>query len=121
MREKVMDALKEHFKPEFLNRIDDIIIFHPLSREQVRSIVDLQMQLVAERLDTQKITLVISDDAKEWLAKKGYDANLGARPLKRVIQHELLDKLAMQIIEGKFVEGDTVNVAVDKDVLALTK
>ncbi len=117
MREKVMEALKESFKPEFLNRIDDIIVFHPLSEKDIRAIVDIQLALVAKRLEEQKITLDMSEKAKDWLGKKGYDPNLGARPLKRVIQTELLDKLAMEIISNRVKAGDTVNVNVEKDSL----
>jgi ATP-dependent Clp protease ATP-binding subunit ClpB len=119
MKEKVMDALKDHFKPEFLNRIDEIIVFHPLDQKQIRHIVDLQIELVAKRLSEQKIILEVNDKAKDWLGKKGYDANLGARPLKRVIQTELLDPLSMLIIEGKIKDGHTVNVTVEKESLAL--
>lgn len=119
MKEKVMDALKDHFKPEFLNRIDEIIVFHPLDQKQIRHIVDLQIDLVAKRLSEQKIILEVNDKAKDWLGKKGYDANLGARPLKRVIQTELLDPLSMLIIEGKIKDGHTVNVTVEKESLAL--
>ncbi len=119
MKEKVMEALKDHFKPEFLNRIDEIIVFHPLDQKQIRHIVDLQIDLVAKRLSEQKIILEVNDKAKDWLGKKGYDANLGARPLKRVIQTELLDPLSMLIIEGKIKDGHTVNITVEKESLAL--
>ena len=120
VNDRIMSALKEQFRPEFLNRIDDIIIFHPLKEEQIRSIVDLQLEIVMKRLEKQKIKLKLSDKAKDWLAKKGYDENLGARPLKRVIQTELLDKLAMKIIEKSVNEGDTVSVDVAKDVLKIS-
>ena len=116
---KIMEKLKEQFKPEFLNRVDEIITFHPLSEKQVRQIVDLQLAIVLIRLAKKKITLAISGKAKDWLAKKGYDPNLGARPLKRIIQTELLDQLAMQIIEGKVQEGQTVSVDVGKDKLII--
>ena len=110
----VMSALKEQFKPEFLNRIDDIIIFHSLSPKQIRQIVNLQIQAIEKRLKKQKIFINVSDKAKDWLAKKGFDENLGARPLKRVIQTELLDKLAMQIVEKKVHEGSEVKIEVVK-------
>ncbi len=118
---KVMESLKEQFKPEFLNRIDDIIMFHPLDQEQIRLIVDLQLQHVMTRLQEKRITVEVTARAKDWLGKKGFDADLGARPLKRVLQSEVLDPLAMQIIEGKIHEGDTVKVDVDKDVLEIVK
>ncbi|OGH74016.1 MAG: ATP-dependent chaperone ClpB, partial [Candidatus Magasanikbacteria bacterium RIFCSPHIGHO2_02_FULL_51_14] len=115
MKEKVLEALREQFKPEFLNRVDETIIFHPLSEAHVRHIVDLQLALVQKRLDEKKIVLDISAEAKEWLAKKGYDPNLGARPLKRVIQTELLDLLSMRMIEGKIKDGARVRVGVEND------
>jgi len=120
VNEKIMDSLKDYFRPEFLNRIDEVTIFHPLSEEQIRSIVDIQLELVAERLKKQKITLEVSNKAKDWLAQKGYDPNLGARPLKRVIQNEMLDPLAMEIIEGNVQEGQSVTVDLDKDTLKIT-
>ncbi|OGH64527.1 MAG: ATP-dependent chaperone ClpB [Candidatus Magasanikbacteria bacterium RIFCSPHIGHO2_01_FULL_41_23] len=119
MNAKVMEGLKDHFKPEFLNRIDEIIVFHPLASEAVRSIVDIQLAQVTERLQRQKITLTVTNEAKDWLAKKGYDPNLGARPLKRVIQTELLDPLAMKIIAAEAVEGANVRVEVESDWLAI--
>ncbi|MBI2989565.1 MAG: ATP-dependent chaperone ClpB [Candidatus Magasanikbacteria bacterium] len=119
MREKIKDALKDYFRPEFLNRVDEITIFHPLHKEQIRAIVDLQLELVSERLKHKKIALDVSAKAKDWLAKKGYDPNLGARPLKRLIQTELLDPLALMIIEGSVTENYTVKVGVEKNTLVL--
>jgi ATP-dependent Clp protease ATP-binding subunit ClpB len=110
IKEKVMSALKDHFRPEFLNRIDDIIMFHPLDQTQIRSILDLQIEIVSRRLEEKKIKINVTEKAKDWLGKKGYDPNLGARPLRRVIQTELLDKLSMDIIEGKIVTGDEVQI-----------
>lgn len=120
MKEKVMEALKEHFKPEFLNRVDEIIVFHPLDEAEIRRIVDLQLSDVYERLKEKRMTMDVTDRAKKWLAKKGYDPNLGARPLKRVIQSELLDQLAMKIISGALPEGSAVNVDVIKDKLDIS-
>ncbi|MFH1947132.1 MAG: ATP-dependent chaperone ClpB [Candidatus Magasanikbacteria bacterium] len=119
MKDKIMESLRERFKPEFLNRVDEIIMFHPLDEKQIRSIVDLQLAIVAKRLEDKKITINITDKAKDWLSKKGYDPNLGARPLKRVIQTELLDPLAMQIIEGKIEDGSKVKVEVEKDKIVI--
>ncbi len=119
MKEKIMESLRERFKPEFLNRVDEIIMFHPLDEKQIRSIVDLQLEIVARRLEEKKIKLDVSKKAKDWLAKKGYDPNLGARPLKRVIQTELLDPLAMQIIEGKVEGGKKIKVEVEKNKLKI--
>ncbi len=121
MNDRVRDALKDHFKPEFLNRIDDIIIFHVLKQDEIRRIVDLQIEQVIIRLAEQKIKLDVSIKAKDFLAKKGYDETLGARPLKRVIQTDLLDPLAMQIIEKKINSGDTINIGVSKDTLTIKK
>lgn len=119
INKRIFGALREQFKPEFLNRVDEIIVFHPLKEDQIRSIVDLQLEIVMKRLDKQKIKLEVTDKAKDWLAKKGYDENLGARPLKRVIQTELLDKLAMKIIEKSVGEGDTVTIDVTKEGLKI--
>ena len=116
-----MEDLRSHFKPEFLNRVDEIITFHPLSEKQIRKIVNLQLMRVVERLKEQKITLTVTEEAKDWVGVKGFDPNLGARPLKRLIQSKLLDELAMQIIEKKINEGDNVEVNLNKDALAVTK
>lgn len=117
MREKVMASLQERFKPEFLNRIDDIIIFHPLDKKMLEKIVDLQLEKVFARLKTQRISVKISTEAKQYLTQKGYDPMYGARPLKRVIQNEILDELALRIIEGKIKEGDKLKIVVEKDKL----
>ncbi len=119
MKKKVMESLREQFKPEFLNRVDEIITFHPLDQKEIRKIVDLQLMRVYERLVEKRITLQLSDKAKDWLAKKGYDPNLGARPLKRVIQTELLNPLALQILNGKILESTTVKIDVDKNKLKI--
>ncbi len=119
VKEKVLERLKENFKPEFLNRLDEIIMFHPLGEAEIRQIVDLQLQKVVTRLADKKITLHISEKAKDWLGKKGYDPNLGARPLKRLIQTELLDPLSLQIIEGKVQEGQSVEVEVEKNKIVI--
>jgi ATP-dependent Clp protease ATP-binding subunit ClpB len=110
VRKVVMDQLRQKFKPEFLNRIDDIILFHPLTQKMITYIVDIQLQHVVDRLKDEKITLNIDKKVKEMLAKKGFDPLYGARPLKRVIQHELLDPLAMKIIDGTVNTGDSVVV-----------
>jgi len=117
MRDKIMEQLKEHFKPEFLNRIDEIIIFHSLREKQIEAIVDLQLNFVIARTQKQKIKLDISKKTRAYLAQKGYDPTYGARPLKRVIQTEVLDPLSMKIIKGEIKSGDKVKVDVKKDVL----
>ena len=121
MRAKVEASLKEQFKPEFLNRIDDIIIFHPLNKKVLQEIVDLQLGLVQKRLNAKNIKLKISNEAKACITQKGYDPIYGARPLKRVIQNEILDELALKIIEKKISEGDSVNVKLENDKIVLKK
>ncbi|MBU2549665.1 MAG: ATP-dependent chaperone ClpB [Proteobacteria bacterium] len=110
MERRVMDALRTHFKPEFLNRIDDIIIFHSLSEDDIKQIVDLQIALLNRRLAEQKVALVLENGAMEFLAREGYDPVYGARPLKRAIQRHLQDELAMAILEGRYREGDRIRV-----------
>jgi ATP-dependent Clp protease ATP-binding subunit ClpB len=110
MRSMVMDILKESFKPEFLNRIDEIAIYHALPLEQIKRIVDIQVKVLETRLAERHITLEITGKARDYLAREGYDPALGARPLKRALQRKVLDPLALMILEGKFTEGDTVKV-----------
>ena len=110
VRKKVLDLMQDSFKPEFLNRVDEVIMFHALTKEQIREIVELQLAEVEARLKEKKISLSISNKAKDYLAEKGFDPTYGARPLKRVIQNKLLDELALQIIEGKIKEKAKVKV-----------
>ncbi len=105
---KVTEALRAHFRPEFLNRIDEIIIFDRLNREDLTTIVDLQLDRVRKRLAKQGLALALSEPAKEFLGNQGYDPVYGARPLKRAIQHHLLDPLSLEVLEGKFVDGDLI-------------
>ena len=113
IRHRVMDAVKAQFKPEFLNRIDELIIFHSLGLEEIKTIVDIQIKKLDQRLLEKRIQLNMTEKAKEWLAREGFDPAYGARPLKRVIQKEIQDPLAMKILEGKFKEGDTVTADLD--------
>jgi len=106
----VMDALRAHFRPEFLNRVDEIIIFDRLSEDDLKKIVEIQLRRLSKRLEQQKITLELSDSAKALLAREGYDPVYGARPLRRTIQKEILDPLSIDILEGKIREGQTVKV-----------
>jgi ATP-dependent Clp protease ATP-binding subunit ClpB len=106
----VMDALRGHFRPEFLNRVDEIIIFDRLSEDDLKKIVEIQLKRLAKRLEQQKITLDLSDSAKAHLAREGYDPVYGARPLRRTIQKEILDPLSIDILEGKVREGQTVHI-----------
>ena len=110
VRRQILDALRAHFRPEFINRIDEIIIFHPLSREELKQVVDIQVKGLLKRLDERKIFVALTDAAREWLVREGYDSAYGARPLKRAIQRHILDRLAMRVLEGEFREGDTVQV-----------
>jgi len=109
-RERVMEALHANFRPEFLNRIDEIVIFKPLTREQIQEIVDIQLQQVRQRLKDRGIDLQITAEARELIANRGYDPTFGARPLKRVIQKEILDPLAMKLLAGEIHDGETVTV-----------
>jgi len=110
MERRVNEALRAHFKPEFLNRVDEVIIFHQLGRDQIGRIVDIQLDRVRKLVTERRITLEFSDAAKELLADKGYDPHYGARPLKRVIQRMVQDPLAVKILEGEFPEGSKVGV-----------
>ncbi len=107
---RVLDALRQHFRPEFLNRVDEIIIFDRLNDEELKKIVDIQLRRLTARLEKQKITLELSDAAKARIAQEGYDPVYGARPLKRAIQREILDPLSLEILEGKFRDGQTIKV-----------
>jgi ATP-dependent Clp protease ATP-binding subunit ClpB len=118
---RVMEALRGHFRPEFLNRIDEIIIFDRLDDRQITSIVDIQLQRLLDRLAKQKISLTLSDAAKKFLGREGYDPAYGARPLKRVIQREILDPLSLEILDGKFHQGDAIHADVDGERLVFTK
>ncbi len=117
VREQVMNVVRSHFRPEFLNRVDEIILFHRLKREHMGKIVDIQMQRLAKLLAERKITLQLDDKAKEWLGQKGYDPAYGARPLKRVIQKYVQDPLAEMVLAGKIHDGETVKITAGKDGL----
>ena len=109
-KKAVMDAVRMNFKPEFLNRLDDIVMFHPLTREELGGIVDIQVAGVSQRLTDRRITLDVTDSAREWLANTGYDPAYGARPLRRLVQTEVGDQLARMLLAGKVHDGDTVLV-----------
>ena len=109
-RESVMNMVNANFKPEFLNRLDDVILFDPLNLEELSEIVDLQVQALATRLRDRRLTLEVTDAAREWLALTGYDPAYGARPLRRLVQREIGDKLAKGILAGRISDGDTVLV-----------
>jgi ATP-dependent Clp protease ATP-binding subunit ClpB len=117
---QVMEALHGHFKPEFLNRVDDIIIFHPLGKEQLVKIVELRLEDLRRLLADRKISLELTDAAKELLFTEGYDPNFGARPLKRAIQKLVQDPLALKILDGEVLHGDHVVVDADKKAGKMT-
>ena len=117
VREQVMNVVRAHFRPEFLNRVDEIILFHRLKREQMGKIVDIQMGRLSKLLADRKIKLELDDKAKDWLGQKGYDPAYGARPLKRVIQKYVQDPLAEMVLAGKIHDGETVRITAGKDGL----
>jgi len=119
-RDEVTQVLQDHFRPEFLNRIDEIVIFHPLGREHLAGIVDIQLKRVRHLLTEKSFHLDVSDEARKYLADVGYDPDFGARPLKRAIQRELQDPLALKILSGEFSEGDTIRVDSGKDELVFS-
>ena len=120
-RDAVLEVLRDHFRPEFLNRIDEVIVFRALTEEQLTAIVDIQLRRLERRLADRRVTLLVSDAARKLLAKRGWDPVYGARPLKRAIQRLLQDRLAMMLLEGKFAEGDTIDVDVKDGELSFTK
>jgi ATP-dependent Clp protease ATP-binding subunit ClpB len=113
VKRRVLEAARSHFRPEFLNRVDEMIVFHRLSREDLREIATIQAASLVRRLAQRSITLTFGNDALDWLAEAGYDPSYGARPLKRVLQTSVADPLALQLLEGRFEEGDTIVVGVD--------
>lgn len=121
LKEKIMEMLRDMFRPEFLNRVDETIIFHALSKTDLKSIVELQLNEVAKRLKDRKITISFSDKAESLLIEKGYDPAYGARPLKRAIQDLILDELSLKIIEGKLAEGDHVLIDVKSGKISIVK
>ena len=121
VRRQVTEALRQHFRPEFLNRIDEVIFFHALGLEHMKRIVEIQLHGLLRRLEDRKIRVEVSDAAKEFLVSEGYDPAYGARPLKRTIQRQLLDPLAMRVLEGEFREGEQVMVEVGDNGLRFEK
>jgi ATP-dependent Clp protease ATP-binding subunit ClpB len=115
------EALRGHFRPEFINRIDEIVFFHSLEREHIKTIVDIQLRGLLKRLSERKITVELTDAAKDFLVREGYDPVYGARPLKRALQRRLLDPLALRVLEGAFLEGDRITVDLSGDELSFAK
>ena len=118
-REAVMTAVRAHFRPEFINRIDEIVFFKRLGRAEIDHVVDIQMARLSKLLADRKIRVELSEAARTWLADRGYDPVYGARPLKRVIQKELQDPLARLVLEGKVADNSTVTVDVEGDALSI--
>lgn len=120
IKEKLMDTLKDHFRPEFINRLDEIIIFDTLSKESIRNIVEIKLKIVEDRLKNKKISFEISDKAMEYLAEKGYDPHFGARPLNRIIQNEILNPIANLMIADSLKEGDKVFIDTKNGELSIS-
>ncbi len=121
LEKRVMEALHARFKPEFLNRIDDIVIFDNLDTKQIKAIVDIQIDRLCRRLEAQRIFLTLTDRAKEFLARQGYDPLYGARPLKRAIQKHIENVLAMEILKGHFSEGSSILADVEEGKIVFRK
>jgi len=121
MKSAVLEIVGQHFRPEFINRVDDIVVFHPLGREHIRKIVDIQMGYLQRRLADRDITLELDDAARDRLGEAGFDPVYGARPLKRAIQQQVENPLAQRILKGEFGPGDTVRLTVEDDHLAFEK
>jgi ATP-dependent Clp protease ATP-binding subunit ClpB len=117
---RVMESLRTHFKPEFLNRIDDVILYHQLGRSEIGTITEIQLRRVQKLLADRRLTLEVSPEAKELLADRGYDPQYGARPLKRAIQRMLQDPLAIELLEGRYPEGSKIRVDIDAAGASLT-
>jgi ATP-dependent Clp protease ATP-binding subunit ClpB len=120
-RERVLAAVREAFKPEFLNRLDEILVFHRLSREDLARIVDIQVARLQARLADRRLTLELTPAAKAWLAERGYDPAYGARPLRRLVAKAIGDELARRLLAGELTDGDTVLVDADGDRLTFTR
>jgi ATP-dependent Clp protease ATP-binding subunit ClpB len=121
MKAAVMQVVTQHFRPEFINRVDDIVVFHSLGREQIRSIVDIQLGRLRQRLAERDITLTLDEGARDKIGEAGFDTVYGARPLKRAIQSQIENPLAQQILRGDFVAGDRVVATLKRDALVFEK
>jgi ATP-dependent Clp protease ATP-binding subunit ClpB len=116
-KKDVLDAVKGHFRPEFINRIDEVVVFEPLTRKDIAAVVDLQLKRLTKLLTEKRMTIELTPKAREFLAEAGYDPTYGARPLKRAIQKYLQDPLALKILGGELVPGDTVKIDAAGDAL----
>ena len=120
VEDRVMGAVREHFRPEFLNRVDDVIVFHRLSKEDLRQIVGIQFAELRHRLADRKIDVDLTEDGIDWLTDHGYDPTYGARPLKRLLQTAVADPLAMRVLAGELPEGSTVTISAADGELTFT-
>jgi ATP-dependent Clp protease ATP-binding subunit ClpB len=121
LEKQVMAELKKHFRPEFLNRVDDVIIFQSLDESELERIVDIQLETLKKRLAQQNLTLDVDAAAKKLLAKEGYDPQFGARPLKRAVQEHILNPLSLRLLEGEFKPGDKIKVSAKDGELVFQK
>lgn len=117
IKNRVLEEMRKHFRPEFLNRVDDIVVFHSLGMEDLKHIIEIQLKQVAKRLEDRHITIELTDKAKEFLVNEGYDPKYGARPLKRTIQRRVLDPLALDVLNGRIRDGDHVVADVENGKL----
>jgi ATP-dependent Clp protease ATP-binding subunit ClpB len=117
MKSQVMEIVGQHFRPEFINRVDDVVVFHPLQRDQIHAIADIQLAHLRQRLADRDMALNVSEAALDLIAEAGFDPVYGARPLKRVIQQQIENPLAQDLLSGRFKGGDTINVSVEQDEL----
>jgi ATP-dependent Clp protease ATP-binding subunit ClpC len=121
MREKIMDEAKKTFRPEFLNRLDDLIVFRSMTKPDLIQILDLEVSKVMQRLKARNIILQLDEKAKDFLVTKGYDPQYGARPMRRAVERSLEDPLAEEILKGTFHEGEPISVSVENDKLSFTQ
>jgi ATP-dependent Clp protease ATP-binding subunit ClpB len=121
MKTAVLGVVNKHFRPEFMNRIDEVVVFHPLDKEQIRQIADIQINHLRARLAERELGLNVSKEALDYLATSGYDPVYGARPLKRAVQQHIENPLAQEILSGKFIPGDTISIDVKKGRLDFSK
>ncbi|HEY9714264.1 MAG TPA: AAA family ATPase, partial [Chroococcales cyanobacterium] len=121
MKERVLTALREHFRPEFLNRIDETVVFHALTADELKQIVDIQLKILNRRLEDRKIVISTTENARDWLARTGYDPVYGARPLKRLIQNDIENPLALHMLKGDFMDGDHIKIDSDGETLSFNK
>ncbi len=121
MKSAVMEIVQQSFRPEFINRIDDIVVFHPLGSSQIRAIVDIQLLYLRKRLQERNMDLVLDDSARDLLGESGFDPVYGARPLRRAIQQQIENPLAQRILQGGFVPGDTIRISASAGELQFAK